>query len=71
MAQTEPARGEPLLIRCTHGAAVLYIGRVHVGRQGRYERMEHVGRESDERRELGIGVGKGDLESEDGRGIRA
>jgi len=52
VAQAEPAGRQPLVVSGADGAVplVLHVGRVHVGREGRDERVEHVGREGDERR---------------------
>lgn len=67
--QAESARWETLLVRCADSAALLDVGRVHVGREGRDEGMEHVRRERNEWRQCGIRIREGDVESEDGGGI--
>lgn len=68
--QAEAARGETLLVRCADSAALLDVGRVHIGGERCDQRMEHVCRKGHERRECGIRVWEGDVESEDGGGIR-
>ena len=65
MPQAEPAGRQALGVGRAGRAAVLHVGRVHVGGQRGDERVEDVGGEGDERREGGVGVWEGDLEAED------
>lgn len=58
MPETEAPRGQSLLVGCAHCAIVVDIGRVHVGSQGRDQRMEDVGRESHQWWQTRVGVGE-------------
>lgn len=49
MAKTEASRWKSFLVRSADGATVRGAGGVCVGRQGREEWVEDVGREGDQR----------------------
>lgn len=71
MTETEPAGRQPFFIGGTDGAIILNVGCVGIGCERRDERVEDVGGKGDERRQARVRVGKGDLEAQDGRCIRA
>lgn len=69
VSQAETTRGKTFLVGRTDRAALLYVGCVHVRGEGRYQRVEYIGGEGDERRQRGICVGERDVKAEDGGSI--